>query len=145
MSIKRVLFVRLPGVVPALALLALAAATPADAKDYTRSCSATISISAEGGAGVSHAFTGRGTVGSFMPNTARKRARRNIDECVDAAWADPHGLRPAACTPSTQVYDWPYNRLHQEVALEICNLNPGRERVFIDVNVTYRGDTGCIA
>ncbi len=133
-------------IVAGLAAMMAMTAAPVAARDYTRSCSATISISpAGGGSGVSHNFSGRGTVGAFMPNTARERARRNIDECVNAAWSSPHGLRPAACTPSNQVYDWPYNRLHQEVALELCNRNPARERIFLDVRVTYQGDTGCVA
>ncbi len=129
-----------------LLALAMGLAMPAHSRDYTRSCSATISISPTGGgSGVSHNFTGRGTVGAYMPNTARERARRNIDECVNAAWANPHSLRPSACTSSNQVYDWPYNRLHQEVAQAICNRNPARERVFVNVRVTYQGDTGCVA
>ena len=132
--------------VAGLAAMTALVTAPVVAKDYTRSCSATISISpVGGGSGVSHSFSGRGTVGAFMPNTARERARRNIDECVNAAWGNPNGLRPAACTPSNQVYDWPYNRLHQEVALEICNRNPARARIFLNVNLTYRGDTGCVA
>jgi hypothetical protein len=56
----------------------------AHAKDYTRSCSAAITIGAttpDGRRlqGTSYNFSGRGTVGYFTPNKARERARRNID------------------------------------------------------------------
>jgi hypothetical protein len=133
------------GILSALALLALAVTVPEARADTTRSCTATIHISpAGGGNGVSHTFTGRGTTNTFRPNTARERALNNIDECLNAHWANPHGLRPAACTQANQVFNYPYRRLHQEVALEACNANPARERIFLNVTVTYQGDTGCI-
>ncbi|MCP3971317.1 MAG: hypothetical protein GY717_13555 [Rhodobacteraceae bacterium] len=144
MSLTGTNCVRALAMLPALALT-LAVALPVDAKTYTRSCTATIAVSvAGGGNGVSHRFTGKGTVRGFFPNKARERARDNIDECLNAHWSSPHGLRPAACTSSNRIYDYPYRRLHQEVALEVCNRNPGRERIFINVAATYRGDTGCI-
>lgn len=127
-----------------LAVVAMVAAPPVMARDYTRSCSATISFGPSGGTYVSHTFTGKATVSTYRPNTARERARNNIDECLDANFANPHGSLPSACTPVNQVYDYPFNRLHQELALQACNANRGHTSLNINVNVAYRGDVGCL-
>ncbi len=121
----------------------------AEARDYTRSCTATIGINAQSPTGerlrgASYRFSGQGTVGYFAPNTARERARRNIDECIDAAWAHRYGTsRPSACTESNQVYSYPFYGLHFGVQQAVCLTNRGREQIFVDVNVQFSGDTGC--
>lgn len=133
------------GLIPALALVvSVTAAVPVAAKDYTRSCSASIRFGPEGGGtSVQHSFTGKGTERTYRPNSAREKARRNIDECLDAHFADPHGLRPNACTPANQVYDYPFRRLHQEMAMQACNANPGRANLRLNANVVYTGQKGC--
>jgi len=134
------------GLIPAVVLaVSVTAAVPVAAKSYTRSCSATISFRpVGGGTSVRHRFTGKGTERTYRPNSAREKARRNIDECLDANFANPHGLRPSACTPANQVYDYPFRRLHQEMALQACNANRGRTNMQLNVTVLYDGDTGCM-
>jgi len=145
MSYNTSLAVRAFRRVPLVALIAagLVYAPAAQARDYTRSCTATISFGPSGGTYVRHSFTGRGTVSTYRPNTAREKARRNIDECLNANFANPNGLRPNACTTSNQVYNYPFRRLHQELALQACNANRGRPNLRLGISVTYDGDKGC--
>lgn len=131
----------------AVLIVAFAAVPEAVARDYTRSCTAQYNISPTSfrGTGIQRSFTGRGTVGSYMPNTARERARRNIDECLDAHWANRNlGTRPRACTEANQVYNYPFRSLHAEIALAMCNANPGHTSMRIGINVLYDGDKGCL-
>ena len=122
----------------------------AEARDYTRSCSATISIGATTTSGQrlrggSHDFSGQGTVGYFAPNKARERARRNIDECIDAAWAGRHRTsRPQACTESNQVYSYPFTSLQFGLQQALCNANPGHGSILVNLTVQYGGDRGCL-
>lgn len=126
------------------------AATSADAKDYTRTCNASFAIGATtptGGrlTGASYRFTGQGTVGYYAPNTARERALGNINECLDAAWANRLGTsRPNACTPSNQVHGYPFYGLHVGVMQAVCLANRGHDQILVDLSVTYSGDTGCV-
>jgi len=118
--------------------------------DVTRSCSATITIGATTVSlqrlqGASYHFSGRGTHGGLSPNTARERARRNIDECIDAAWARRHHTsRPEACTESNQVYNYPFTSLQFGLQQAVCNANPGHDRILVTLSVQYSGDTGCL-
>ncbi len=117
------------------------------AKDYTRSCTAKIGISPSSfrGTSVERTFQGRGTVGSYMPNTARERARRNIDECITAHWNNRYsGSRPTECTEANQVYNYPFNSLHTEIAHNICLANRGHGTIDVSINVLYSGDKGCL-
>lgn len=120
------------------------------AKDYTRSCSATISIGATTPSGqrlrgATYNFSGRGTVGWFAPNKARERARRNIDECIDAAWARRHQTsRPSACTESNQVHSYPFTGLQFGLQQAVCRANPGHDRILVSLTVQFSGDRGCL-
>lgn len=136
--------------IAATAGLALTLAAPADAKSYTRSCKATIGYTATTPSGVrlgggSAAFTGKGTVGWYAPNTARERARENIDECLAAAWANRDvNNNPAACRQTNQIYNYPYpNGLNAGLTRVVCRANPGHDRVLIDLSVLFEGQTGC--
>ncbi len=140
-------------------ILAIAAAgialslssTGVAAKDYTRSCTATYVISATTptGArltGANFSFTGKGTVGYYAPNTARERALKNINECVDDAWAHRLGTSvPRACTSSNQIHGYPFTGLHVGIMQAVCLANRGHDQILINLHVGYDGDTGCIA
>lgn len=132
--------------VPLAAALALGLGSDvAQAKDYTRSCSANYSVSPVGGGeSWNFTFTGKGTVGYYNPNEARRRARHNIDECIDAHWDNINATgRPSACTESNQIYSYPVNSLAVDIQRNICRLNPGRPRIPVSINVTYNGQSGC--
>jgi hypothetical protein len=119
----------------------------AAAKDYTRSCTAKYIVSPHSfrGESLERTFQGKGTVGSYMPNTARERARRNLDECITAHWNNRYsGARPRECTEANQIYNYPFNSLHTEIALGICQANRGHGEIGVDINVLYSGDTGCL-
>jgi hypothetical protein len=122
----------------------------AEARDYTRSCSASFAIGAAtpaGGrlAGATYRFSGQGTVGYYAPNTARERALANINECLDAAWAHRLGTsQPNACRESNEVYSYPFTGLHFSVTQAVCLANRGHDQILVDLSVTYSGDTGCV-
>ncbi len=131
-------------------IAAVTFAAEAQAKSYTRTCNASFLVSATTptGArltGATYRFTGQGTVGYYAPNTARERALTNINECIDAAWANRLGTsRPSACTPSNQVNSYPFYGLHVGVMQAVCLANPGHDQILVDLSVTYSGDTGCV-
>jgi nicotinamide mononucleotide (NMN) deamidase PncC len=84
----------------------------AAAQDVTRSCTAQYSVSVtsiNGAAGQTYpSFSGQGTVGYFNPNEARRRARHNLDECVQAAWDNRDMVsRPTQCTETNQIFSYP--------------------------------------
>lgn len=119
----------------------------AAAKNYTRSCGARYSVtptSISGGHAYTFQFQGRGTVGYYNPNEARRRARRNIDECIDTHWAHRTATsRPDQCRESNQVYNYPLNSWAVDIRRNICRLNPGHDTITVTVNVLYSGDKGC--
>jgi hypothetical protein len=119
----------------------------AHAKDYTRSCTAKYIISPHSfrGESLERTFQGKGTVGWYAPNTARERARRNLDECITAHWNNRYsGARPRECTDANQVYNYPFNSLHAEIAHGICLANRGHSEIGVDISVLYSGDKGCL-
>ncbi len=106
----------------------------AAAKDYTRSCDCQMSVAVNGvnghtvvdGPSKTYAFSGKGTVGYYNPNEARRRARHNLDECIQAAWDNRNGVwPPSECTVANQIYDYPFtNGLIPEITYDICNDHP---------------------
>jgi hypothetical protein len=117
--------------------------------DVTRSCKAkyVVAVSSVSGAPVPTYpyFTGKGTVGSFAPNTARERARRNLDECVQAAW-DRRTMtsRPSQCTETNQVYNYPFNGLMPRITNDVCSRNKAYDTLRIGLFVLFEGDKGCL-
>ncbi len=113
--------------------------------DVTRSCGASYSVCPSGGGSCwSFDFTGRGTVGYFNPNEARRRARHNIDECIDTHWRNYTSTgRPQQCTSSNQVYGYGVGSLIVDMSRNICRRNPGRSSVVVSIRAIYSGDRGC--
>jgi len=132
-----------------LTALLFSLSAPAYAKDYTRSCKATLSASAQtpGGTrlrGVQRSFQGKGTIGYYNPNEARRRARKNLNECVTQAWENRTGSsRPRQCTKSNQVYNYPFTGLHFGIQQALCVSNPGHENLIARINVSFDGKKGC--
>lgn len=132
------------------ALISLFASGAIYAKNYTRSCSAKILISAstptgERLQGAQFDFTGKGVVGYYAPNKARERARRKIDRCLDAAWQRRYGTStPPACTESSRIYNYPFTGLHFGIQQAVCLANRGHDEIMVDVNTQFSGKRGCL-
>jgi len=122
--------------------------TPSSA-DVTRSCTAkyVVSISSISGA-TSPTYTpfqGKGTVGSFAPNKARERARKNLDECVEAHWERRNMTsRPSQCTESNKIYNYPFTGLMPKITNDVCSRYKSYETITIGVFVLFEGDKGCL-
>jgi hypothetical protein len=126
--------------------LATLAADEAGASDYTRSCRARWSVGPTSfrGQSWSFEFEGRGTVGYYNPNEARRRARGNIDECLTTHWANRYAARPNQCTQSNGIHSYAVGCLSQAIIQNICRLNPGHQTITVMATASYSGDTGCI-
>ncbi len=113
--------------------------------DVTRSCTATYNACpAGGGACWTFDFTGSGTAGHYAPNKARRRARTNIDECIDSHWRNYTATRrPTECTSANQISRYPVRSLIVDMTQNLCRLNPGSSSMNVSINVTYRGRKGC--
>lgn len=116
------------------------------AKNYTRSCKAKYSVNPTSFRGTSWTFefTGKGTIGYYNPNEARRRARRNIDECIDTHWRRYTASgRPRECTEANQIYSYPVGSLISDISRNICRLNPGHSSISVSITVGYSGKEGC--
>ena len=118
------------------------------ARDYIRSCSAAYivtPISIRGGnTAFLPRFQGRGKVGYYNPNEARRRASRNINECINAHWADRDSSNtPIECTESNRIYNYHFTPLSAHLRNEVCRLNKGHDRITSRVSVQKYGRTGC--
>lgn len=119
------------------------------AKTYTRSCKAAYYINPTSIAGGGRRldlrqFTGKGKIGYYNPNKARRRARKNLDECVRAHWRNRHTSHmPTECTEDNLIYSYPYNSLEIELGNYICDANRGYDYIIARVGVSYHGQKGC--
>ncbi len=115
--------------------------TEASAKSYTRSCRANMEVSYQGQQIGSLNFTGKGTVGYFAPNKARKRAKKNIDECLSAQWnSGGTGTKPRQCTSSNKIYGYTISNMRTMLCDHFPNQNVLEDLL---VKVRYSGDKGC--
>lgn len=124
------------------------------AKDYTRSCDCQMSASVDtinGNAvdGPSYSypsFSGQGTIGYYNPNEARRRARHNIDECIQAAWDHRDGVsRPTECTEANQIFNYPFIMgLIPKIRNDVCSSNPEADWFTLGLTASFDGDTGCL-
>ena len=75
--------------------------------DTTRSCTAQYFVSikpSDGTEGITYpSFTGQGTTTIFAPNTARKNARANLNECA-CSWRDQDEAE-RYCSEINQIYN----------------------------------------
>jgi hypothetical protein len=119
----------------------------ASAKDYTRSCRGHVRFEPTSFRGTSWSFefTGKGTVGWYAPNTARKRAARNLRECFNAMWdRRTYVARPSQCSESNQVYNYPIGgALATQLQINMCRLNPGHASIVVKMWVLTDGKRGC--
>lgn len=136
-----------------IVLVAIMSSNTVYAKTYTRSCKATIQIIPKDGSVnkvVLHKFQAEGTVGAYLPNKARRRARGNIIECVNALWLNNVAYIPAACRESNKVYGFSDNpsplgfKAYLEKRLKDANTNIHAPHTLeADVKVYFEGDKGC--
>lgn len=131
-----------------IAFLGLAAA-----KDYTRSCGCQYSVgvstangnSVDGPSFSYPSFSGQGTVGYYNPNEARRRARHNLDECIQAAWEhrDMTSM-PTECTEANQIFSYPFNNgLIPRIRNDVCSSNLDYNWFTMGLSAVFSGDTGC--
>jgi len=122
----------------------------AAAQDVTRSCTAQYSVSVtsiNGAAGQTYpSFSGQGTVGYFNPNEARRRARHNLDECVQAAWDNRYQVsKPTQCTETNQIFSYPFNMgLIPKIGIDLCSRYKAYDSLTIALSVVFSGDEGCL-
>lgn len=124
------------------------------AKDYTRSCDCQLNLGVDtvnghsvvNGPSKTYAFSGQGTVGYYNPNEARRRARHNLDECIQSAWDNRNGVWvPSECTEANQIYDYPFtNGLIPQITNEICNEHLDYNWFTMALSATFSGNTGCL-
>lgn len=117
------------------------------AADTTRSCTAQYFVSikpSDGTEGITYPpFTGQGTTSIFAPNTARKKARANLDECV-CSWSDPD-YEERYCSETNQIYNYPFpDGFLEQVTNDLCSRYPGHRNFIIDLTVVFQGDKGCL-
>lgn len=125
------------------------AATPAQARDVTRSCTARFElVHTDGGNYLMGEFTVRGTAN--RPNRARRRARDAAVRCMRAH----HDLRaqafePSECTSAYGITDYPFasqvmggRTLGDVMQQSFCAGRRGAQEPAARIRV--RGDDGCM-
>ena len=139
---------------PAMAM-ALLAALPVDARDYTRSCAATLLINPSDLLRIQARirFRGQITVPRYsMVNEAREAAHDYIFRCFSEHWRNRDAPEPPViCTEYMAMYpetafmpDYPFSRLSDDIAKAACDANPGALGLTVTVELQVRGDTGCV-
>ncbi len=130
-----------------LAVSLILIASTAMAKSYTRSCQGTMFFEPTSFRGVSASirFTGKGKVGYYAPNKARRRAAKNLRQCFNAAWGQRETTAtPSQCTPSNRVYNYPVRApLATYIKGSVCSRNRGHSSITVRIKVLTDGDTGC--
>jgi hypothetical protein len=117
------------------------------AGDTTRSCTAQYFVSikpSDGTEGITYpSFTGQGTTTIFAPNTARKKARANLNECA-CSWRD-QDEEERYCSETNQIYNYPFPEgLLTQITNDLCGRYPGHRNFIIDLNAVFQGDKGCL-
>lgn len=124
--------------------LLVALAQPANAF-YTRGCNAeyVITTSSFDGNTVRRSFRGEG-VHPYGPNGARRHAHRIIRQCVNDHWRERESSSGSIlCDEDSRVFGYPFNNLMAEVTEAVCEANPNRPLIDVNLRVLYTGDTGC--
>jgi hypothetical protein len=128
------------------------------AKDYTRSCDCSLSWGVETANGHrvdsdadptlygTYSFSGQGTVSWYHPSEARRRARHNIDECIQAAWGNRNGVySPSECTEANQIFRYPFRSgLITYITNRVCSAHPDYDWFTVGLAATFDGDRGCL-
>ena len=115
--------------------------------DTTRSCTAQYFVSIkpnDGTEGITYPpFTGQGTTTVYAPNTARKRARENLNECA-CSWRDPDE-EERYCSETNRIYNYPFPEgLLEQITNDLCGRYPSHRNFIIDLNAVFQGDNGCL-
>ena len=122
---------------------------PAEARTYTRSCSATVRITNALRNQVTvdvGRFSARATMDRYKPNSIRVEAHNRAVACVRAGWEhrnDDHG--PNECTEDNGVHGYPEGVLAYLVGREACRAwgyEPGQS-IHVRVHANVWGDKGC--
>lgn len=110
-----------------LMLIALIIFPGLAAADTTRSCTTQYSVSVksiDGADGITYpAFSGQGTTTIFAPNTARSRARENLDECTWCWYRQDD--EAVYCSEANQIYSYPFtDGALAQITDDICKSLP---------------------
>lgn len=110
--------------------------------DITRSCSADLRVSVQGGNNLSYHLVQRVTAQNRLyANAARERAREALISCFREHWAMRMSTdRPYWCA---NVEGYPFQALSQELSRDVCRANPGRDSLVISIAMHISGERGC--
>jgi hypothetical protein len=123
-------------------------ASVATARDYTRSCNATIRITnaSRNMTTIDYGrFSASYTMGRYRPNTIRVRAHERAVACVRAGWENRYRDTPAECTSSHGVSGYPSGLIAYHLGREVSE-EWGCERgssVRVNVFANVWGNKGC--
>jgi hypothetical protein len=127
----------------------LMGASMAVARDYTRSCNASITVvnrNRNMTTVVVESFSASATSSSYMPNTLRLRAYRRANSCFDWAWPRRNeSAIPEGCRPSNGISGYDVTNLSRTLSRLACrewSMAP-RSRTRVDVWGRIWGQKGC--
>jgi Chaperone of endosialidase len=117
------------------------------AADTTRSCKAQYVVSVrsiDDAEGITYpSFSGQGTMDYYAPNSARRKAYVNLQECIQAF--DNRDREVSYCSEANQIYSYPFAYgLIPQITNDLCSRYPGQDNIVIDLHVLFQGDEGCV-
>ncbi|MCJ7442913.1 MAG: hypothetical protein MUO26_00005 [Methanotrichaceae archaeon] len=117
------------------------------AADTTRSCQAQYVVgvrSIDDAEGLTYpSFSGQGTMDYYAPNSARRKAYENLQECIQAF--DHRDREVSYCSEANQIYSYPFaDGLIPQIRHDLCSRYPGHDNIMIDLHVLFQGDEGCV-
>jgi hypothetical protein len=134
-------------VVTAISVVLMGASIAA-ARDYTRSCNATIRVTnaRRNMTTIDYGrFSASYTMSTYRPNTIRVHAHNRAVACVRAGWENRYRDTPAECTSSHGVSGYPSGLIAYHIGREVSEAwgcEPGSS-VHVNVYANVWGDKGC--
>jgi hypothetical protein len=144
-ALKRVFLVA-----TAAAAIAVIAAQPAEAKEYRRSCRASLEVRAAGTNTTRKVYQWNvyDTVSHYAQvNDARRAARRAIVTCMQTHWsARDADAVPYACQSqgSIEFREYPFVNLATRLRDDLCAARPNQIHQDVDLVLFIEGERGCV-